>query len=137
MNNSICIGSRVLRITRHRRRFREKFQVIVLLACLYGSLAKWGIPAQAGQWKQEPGKEKTHSVEAFIPVSPPRPEKININRASEEELQSLPGIGAVTAKRIVDYRKKNPAFRKVEELLIIRGISKNRLQQIRSMICVN
>ena len=70
-------------------------------------------------------------------ISPSESDKININLASVEELQTLPGIGVVTAKRIVDYRKKNPPFRKIEELLIIRGISKNRLEQIRNRISVN
>jgi len=61
---------------------------------------------------------------------------VNINRASSAELQSLPGVGPVTAQRIVDYRKKNPPFRKIEELLIIRGISRDRLEKIRSRISV-
>jgi competence protein ComEA len=107
------------------------------LVWLNGSFTNLGIPAQTGQWKQEKGQEKTNSAETDNFVSPAGSEKININLASLEELQTLPGIGLVTAKRIVDYRKKNPPFRKVEELLIIRGISKNRLEQIRNRIRVN
>jgi competence protein ComEA len=62
--------------------------------------------------------------------------RLNINQASLEQLKTLPGIGEVTAQRIVDYRKKNPPFRRVEELLIIRGISRSRLERIRNQICV-
>ena len=60
--------------------------------------------------------------------------QINVNRATATELKTLPGIGEATAQRIVEYRKKNPPFRRIEELLIIRGISRNRLEQIRHRI---
>jgi competence ComEA-like helix-hairpin-helix protein len=63
-----------------------------------------------------------------------RPQQININRATVAELKTLPGVGEATAKRIVAYRSKNPPFRRIEELLIIRGISRNRLEQIRTRI---
>jgi len=62
--------------------------------------------------------------------------RININRATPEELQALPGIGPATAQRIVDYRKKNPPFRKVDDLLIIRGISKTKLEKLREHVKV-
>lgn len=63
--------------------------------------------------------------------------RININRATLEELKTLPGIGHATALRIVEYRAKNPPFRRVEELLIIRGISRQRLEKIRNHICAD
>jgi len=63
-----------------------------------------------------------------------RTQQININRATVAELKTLPGVGEATAKRIVAYRSKNPPFRRIEELLIIRGISRNRLEQIRNKI---
>ena len=62
------------------------------------------------------------------------PPQININRATVNELKTLPGVGSATAQRIVEYRSKNPPFRRIEELLIIRGISRNRLEQIRNRI---
>ncbi len=64
----------------------------------------------------------------------PVSKRVNINRATSEELQTLPGIGPATAQRILDYRKKNPPFRKIDELLIIRGISRVRLEKIRGRI---
>ena len=62
--------------------------------------------------------------------------KVNINQASSEELQTLPGIGPAIAQRILEYRRKNPPFRKVEELLIIRGISPDKLQRMKGRISV-
>jgi competence ComEA-like helix-hairpin-helix protein len=66
----------------------------------------------------------------------PGGKKININHATLSELQTLPGVGPTLAQRILDYRKKNPPFRKVEELLIIRGISRDKLERMRSRISV-
>jgi competence ComEA-like helix-hairpin-helix protein len=63
--------------------------------------------------------------------------RVNVNRATAEELQTLPGIGPATAQRILEYRKKNPPFRKIDELLIIRGISRVRLERIRSRISLD
>ena len=137
MSNSLCVESRVSKINDRRRSLCAKCRGNLLFAYLYVSFAIWGPPAQADQWTPAKGQEKTPSVAALTSTPIPEPEKININRASLRELQSLPGIGEATAKRIVDYRRKNPAFRKVEELLIIRGISKNRLEHIRSMISVH
>lgn len=137
MSNSFFTGIQIFRASHHRTHIRKKSQVIILLVWLNGFLTNWGIPAQSGQWNQDKGQEKTPTAETFNAISPVASEKININLASVEELQALPGIGIVTAKRIVDYRKKNPPFRKVEELLIIRGISRNRLEQIRNRISVN
>jgi DNA uptake protein ComE-like DNA-binding protein len=45
------------------------------------------------------------------------PAVVNINTATAAELDALPGIGAKTAARIVEYRQKNGAFKKVEEIL--------------------
>ncbi|PYV42383.1 MAG: hypothetical protein DMG06_14245 [Acidobacteria bacterium] len=64
----------------------------------------------------------------------PTPKKINVNRATLAELTTLPGIGPVIAQRILDYRKNNPPFRRIEDLLIIKGISKDRLDKIRNRI---
>jgi competence ComEA-like helix-hairpin-helix protein len=83
------------------------------------------IEASRTSWPKQPAKicESTNK-------------KININQATSEELQTLPGIGPAIAQRILEYRRKNPPFRKVEELLIIRGISPDRLQRMKGRISV-
>ena len=64
------------------------------------------------------------------------PEKIDINAAAIEELTELPGIGRAYAQRIVDYRKKNGPFRKIEDLLNVRGIGDATLEKIRDRVMV-
>lgn len=62
--------------------------------------------------------------------------KININTATAEQLESLPGIGPVTARAIVEYRRQNGRLHSVEELLEVRGIGEKRLEQIRPFVTV-
>jgi competence protein ComEA len=69
-------------------------------------------------------------------TKPPQP-PLDLNKASVEELQKLPGIGPVTAKAIVRFREKSGPFRRVEDLLAIRGITKKKLEKIRPLVTVN
>jgi comEA protein len=71
-----------------------------------------------------------------IPKQQSATSKVNVNRATLKELQTLPGIGPSLAQRILDYRKKNRPFRRVEDLLIIRGISQAKLEKLRDRISV-
>ncbi len=61
----------------------------------------------------------------------PPAQPVNVNTASEEELQQLPGVGPTMARAIVRYRARNGAFRRIEELLIIRGMSRAKLRRLR------
>ena len=60
--------------------------------------------------------------------------KLNINIATEQQLMDLPGIGEVTAERILKYRKKIGKFITIEDLRAIKGISKSRLERLSPMI---
>jgi|SRR5690606_10594043 len=61
---------------------------------------------------------------------------LNINTATAAELQRLPGIGAATAQRIVEYREKNGPFKKVEELMNVRGIGEKSFLKLKPLITV-
>ncbi|QGU95521.1 competence protein [Clostridium bovifaecis] len=60
--------------------------------------------------------------------------KININTASKEELITLPGIGDVTAEKIVDYREKNGVFNSIEDLTKIDRIGEKTLDKFKDKI---
>lgn len=59
---------------------------------------------------------------------------VNVNAASAKELQTLPGIGRVTAQRIVDYRTAKGPFATLEDLLKVKGIGQSTLQKISDRI---
>jgi len=64
------------------------------------------------------------------------PRRININSASANELETLPGIGHGLAERIIEHREKYGPFRRSEHLLIVRGISDKRFRALQDLITV-
>lgn len=67
-------------------------------------------------------------------IPPSRP--VDINAASLEQLEQLPGIGPVFAHRIVDYRKNTGPFRNVDELMAVKGIGEKRMEKLRKYVMV-
>jgi competence protein ComEA len=66
----------------------------------------------------------------------PPSKPLNLNTATADQLAQLPGIGPKTAQAIVDFRKASGPFRRVEDLLAIRGISRRKLEAIRPYVTV-
>jgi len=77
------------------------------------------------------GNLKLKNTSAITPENP-----LNINTASEEELQLLPGIGPVTAKRIIEYRNNVDLFSSVERLDDVPGIGPKKMLRLEGLICV-
>jgi competence protein ComEA len=59
---------------------------------------------------------------------------IDLNTATAEQLDSLPGVGPATAKAIIDHRTKNGPFRSVDDLLDVRGIGPAKLDALRDAV---
>jgi competence ComEA-like helix-hairpin-helix protein len=73
-----------------------------------------------------------HAEAAKRPPAKP----LDLNSATAEQLQELPGIGPTTAAAIVAFREKSGPFRRVEDLLAIHGISKKKLEAIRPYVFI-
>ena len=61
---------------------------------------------------------------------------ININTASAEELDALPGIGPAMAKRIIEYRETEVAFTAIEDIKKVKGIGEAKLEKMKDKICL-
>ncbi|MBT1280420.1 helix-hairpin-helix domain-containing protein [Thermoanaerobacter sp. CM-CNRG TB177] len=64
-------------------------------------------------------------------------EKININTATKEELETLPGIGPVTAERIIEFRENKGFFKKIEDIMNVPRIGPKMFEQIKDKITVD
>lgn len=62
--------------------------------------------------------------------------KININTATQEQLENLPGVGPSTASKIIAYRKEKGKFSKIEEIKEVSGIGESKFAILKDLICV-
>jgi len=65
-----------------------------------------------------------------------RQEPVDINAATAEELQKIPGIGEALARRIIEFREEHGRFEKVDDLLNVRGIGVASLEKLRRFVVV-
>ncbi len=61
---------------------------------------------------------------------------LNINKATEQELEDLPGIGPSLASKIIEYRNKNGKFSSVEDIKNVNGIGESKYENIKEKLCV-
>ena len=96
---------------------------IVALSCLLGAPSSDVAAAQAKAAARSAAKPASTAI-------------VNLNTASATDLEGLPGIGAKTAARIVEYRQKNGPFKKVEELMNVRGVGEKNFLKLKPQITV-
>jgi competence protein ComEA len=61
---------------------------------------------------------------------------VNINTATQSELESLPGVGPSLAKKIVEFRQKNGGFKNPSDLMAVQGIGEKKYEQLKNLISV-
>ncbi|MEK6300709.1 MAG: helix-hairpin-helix domain-containing protein [Acidobacteriota bacterium] len=60
-----------------------------------------------------------------------------MNTATAKELERLPGIGEVMARKIIEYREQNGPFRRPEEVIVVEGFSERKYRPIADLICAS
>jgi competence protein ComEA len=93
---------------------------------LVALLAALAAPAAAAQQAATPQPAPAAKAEAVV----------NLNTATAVELESLPGIGKSTAQRILEYRQKSGGFKKIEELMNVKGIGEKSFLKIKNRLTV-
>ncbi len=68
-------------------------------------------------------------------ASPSKP-GLNLNTATLEQLETLPGIGRKTAERILEYRTKSGSFKRIEELMNVKGIGEKSFLKLKPLVAV-
>lgn len=83
------------------------------------------------------GESVSEKIPGMVGASPsPSSELININTATAEELQSLPGVGEVTAAAIIEERERGGPFLSPEDIMRVSGIGEKRFERMRDYIGV-
>jgi comEA protein len=70
------------------------------------------------------------------PARPMTMPQVNINTATQAELEKLPGVGPSLASRILEYRTKNGGFKKIEDLMNVKGIGEKSFLKLKPQITV-
>ena len=78
--------------------------------------------------------EITKNTQNIVQNKETKSKKININTATEEELDTLPGIGQATAQKIIEYRKENGKFSNIEDIKDVSGIGDSKFDKIKDLI---
>ena len=87
-----------------------------------------GIAAEAGQ-----GRARSATPAAKASSSGP----LNLNTATVSQLETLPGIGKSTAERILEYREKSGGFKKIEDLMNVRGVGEKSFSKLKPLVTVS
>jgi competence protein ComEA len=84
------------------------------------------------------GHAQAQGTQSGKPTSTQAPavKPIDLNKATTDQLATLPGIGPAVAARIVEYRQKNGDFKKIEELMNVRGIGEKSFLKLKALVTV-
>lgn len=85
---------------------------------------------------EEDEKESLKSKDKTITGSADNNSKININTATQDGLDALPGIGKSIANKIIEYREYNGKFNSIDEVKGVSGIGEKKFEEIKDLICI-
>jgi competence protein ComEA len=112
--------------------------ILVVFACASGQLARAQTPtaqptppsSQASASKAAPARPRPSGKTARATTAAP----VNLNTATAADLETLPGIGQATAARILEYRQKSGGFKKIEDLMNVKGIGEKTFLKLKPLV---
>jgi competence protein ComEA len=134
----IPLGSRVYQALDAAGGFRpDADKEAVNLAAMLGDGIHVHFPAKGEALREQAPQRQPSAGAASSGASNTRSQAaVNINTASSQELESLPGIGPKTAQAIIDYREENGGFKRVEDLLLVKGIGPKKYDALKAAVTV-
>ncbi|MFA5927046.1 MAG: helix-hairpin-helix domain-containing protein [Patescibacteria group bacterium] len=136
------LGAEVVKLDKAIAEIREQQQRLIVSASNQSKTQEGQQAANVAQASEsitrDAGVVKGQSTQS---VSPEKPQvvvsaTVNINTASVEQLDALPGIGPTYAKRIVEYREANGKFASIDEVMKVKGIGPKTFEKFKDKITV-
>ena len=105
---------------------------VVLMLLAVAAMAV--LPAAAAQQAKTSAPAEKPAASSSKSSAPSAP--VNLNTATQAQLEALPGVGAKAAQRILDYRKQNGSFKKIEDLMNVKGFGEKTFLKLKPMLTV-
>ncbi len=121
-------------VERHYWRAVTFLVILILAGAAFWSVRRFAPTIFLGKPDLIAVPNKAHPQNRTNAVTPNKPELLNINTASADELETLPNIGEATSQRIIDYRTQHGDFSSVDDLQNVKGIGEKTLEKLRPFI---
>jgi competence ComEA-like helix-hairpin-helix protein len=119
----------------HERRAIYLLLILILGGVFYRVIVHNKFSNGVNLWVQAENTSEVYKKPKFtVSITPDTP--LNINTANEEQLVLLPGIGTITAKRIIEHRNSIGQFSNIDQLDDVPGIGVKKILKLKYLICV-
>ena len=109
---------------------------LAVVAIAAGILAAISSPVVLAQQMSGAQTQSQTPPAPSAPPPAPAPAPINLNTATAADLEKLPGVGPAVAARIIEHRQKNGPFKKIEDLMTIRGIGEKTFLRLKPLVTI-
>jgi competence protein ComEA len=106
-------------------------RALFMLLTIVAVITTGALPAAAQQKSPAPSSRPAAAKPAATATAP-----VNLNTATQAQLESLPGVGPKAAQRILEYRQKNGGFKKIEDLMNVKGIGEKSFLKLKPLLMV-